>query len=316
MYTDVMTTPASPEKIQSPLFILGMVALLTIGVSLVPASWFGIKPHIAQYAPLNLGSLATYDESEKDTDQDGTVSWKEFIASSLGVLPDEATTSAEISARDIAALNDPNNLTSSFTKNFYIAQVALKQNGLTNQTAQQEAVDSLLSQEASKIQTTTYAKSDIVLAAEDTPASLASYGNSLAVILTGVLSQQSMTDDLQGITKFIQEGDEADLIPLINDRRKAGDALNKLLKLRVPASAADAHLAAINAVGAYMLTLSNMAGAQDDPIRATFGLGKYLENATGVIKLFSSFSSFFTTKGVAFTSKDPGYVFVVGYTGK
>ena len=93
----------SSSKNEGILLGLGLVLLLTLS-AFIPSSWLGAKP-TAEYPLL---SFDTGIPSEDDLNNDGVTSWREFIASSLG-MPD-ATTSVETDPRSLAQLNDPNNL--------------------------------------------------------------------------------------------------------------------------------------------------------------------------------------------------------------
>ncbi len=305
--------PAREEKIQAPLLVIGILFVLTIGTSFLPASWFGIENKVTKYQPLNLGSLASIANEENDTDRDGIISWKEFVSQSLAIAPETAAEPLESDPRAIAALNDPNNLTSSFSKNLYIASAALTQNGIADEEKKQEAVTQLLAQEAARITPTTYTSAS-VRTGSDTSAALKQYGNTMAGILRGLITEKTITDDLTSITIFVQSENEGDLLPLVKNTKRVGDALDKLLAVTVPPSAVVLHVDVLNRIGTFAATLENLANANDDPVRATLTIEKYGPNATEALRATPLLANFFKTKNSVFSAQEAGYLFTSGYT--
>ena len=298
---------------------LGTLLVLTAGVSLLPASWFGIHPQAKRYPPLNLGTLDTVQIASQNFDPTSQPSWKSFIAGSLGVQATTlqgASSSLQSDPREIANLNDPNNLTSSFSKNLYIASVALEQNGINDPAVDQQTVTQLIEQEATKIQKTTYSQNDIKVGKDDSASALKAYGNAMATTLIGFVTQKSMVDDLTSIGNFTNTNSEADLFAVAKHSQKVGGVLQKLLALAVPPSAVSIHLQVLNAVGTYGQTLQNLSRAYDDPVRATFAIKSYVDDTMNALRSFPNLASFFKSKNITFTSKDAGYVYIVGYTGE
>lgn len=314
-----MDTPH--EKPFGPILAIGGLTLLTIGISFLPASWFGINPVVRKYEPLNLTSLGTIEQVAQDNDNDGTISWKEFIAGSLDISPaqvndSEITKSIASDPRAIASLNDPNNLTSSFSKNLYVASTLLQKNGITDPTREQETMNQLLAGEAAKIQQSSFTDNDVKKGTSDTSAALKVYGNAVATILGGIISEESIEGDLTALAAFTESKDEADLAPVFKSKARVSSAMEKLLTLQVPPSAVSVHVKALNNIGAFSGTLSDFSRAYDDPLRATLAINHYPDDAVQALRTFPEFAAFFKEKRVTFSAKEAGYVFVVGYTGK
>jgi len=297
------------EKIQAPLLIIGLLVLLTVGISLLPASWLGINKQVSRYEPLNLGSLAAYGSGATDVDEDGTVSWKEYITQSLSLSPEEATSSIEIDVRETAALNDPNNLTSSFTKNLFIASTALKQNGIVDPAVEQDTLNQLVKKEAEKITIPVYTEGSIKLSSDSSKAALKTYGNAVGSILGGILTKEAIAAELLSVNSFVQSENEGDLLPVVKDSAKVQTAIDKLLALKVPKSAVQTHLSVLNKLGSYGTTLDNITRAYDDPIRATFAIYSYVDVTLSALQSFSLLDSFFDANGVVFTAQETGYLF-------
>jgi hypothetical protein len=314
---NALPSPENKKGTESLLILFGMI-LITALVSFAPASWFGVRPANHAYAPLNLDSLDAVQTAGEDSNGDGSISWKEFVAGSLNLSPDSlsSTTTFSYDPREVASLNDPNNLTSSFSKNLYIASTALEQNGVTDSTSEQETINQLIKKEAEKVQPTTYTSADVKVGTSDSSASLKTYGNAVASILNGFITQQSIIDDIQSIGSFSDTKSEADLAALIRDSAKVSEALQKLRAVSVPPSAVATHVQALNNIGTFSNTLGDMSRAYDDPVRATLAFNRYSEDAVKALQTFPFLASFFKTKNITFGAKDSGYVYIVGYTGK
>jgi hypothetical protein len=295
-------------KVEGSLLALGMLLLLTLGVSFLPASWLGAKKESAQYPPLNLGALATFDSGASDANGDGITTWKEYITNSLN-LPENATTSVETDARSIAQLNDTNNLTSSFTKNLYIASVALKENNITDPAVTQGALDQLVQKEYQKLNEPQYTKSSLKISTDNSPAALKAYGNSLGSILAGLITKDSISSQILSINSFVQSENEGDLLPIVSAALKSETAISKLLELSVPSTAIDVHLHMLNNFSSYATTLDNISKAYDDPLRATFAIHSYIDITLGALKTIGDMDAFLDNKNIVFASKDPGYLF-------
>lgn len=308
------------EKNYSSFLVLGTLLVLTIGVSLLPASWFGVRSVTQRYKPLDLSIPNAIDQVAQDTNRDGTVSWKEFVAGSLDIPASEVgqDTAKDLQAdpRSIAALNDPNNLTSSFSKNLYIASTVLQQNGVTDQKSEQETINQLVKEEATKVQPTTYTIANIKIGKDDSKAAVKAYGNAVASILNGFITEQSIVDDITALGNFTNSNDEADLASIFKSKSRVSLTLQKLLDLSVPPSAVVVHVQALNNIGTFSQTLNNLSKAFDDPMRATLAIKRYPDDAVTALHTFPQLAAFFKEKGVTFSEKDTGYVFVVGYTGK
>ncbi len=306
--------PILQEKSNTPLLLLGIVFILTIGTSLLPASWFGVQQQTRRYEPLNLGNLAQPENLATDTNNDGAISWGELIASSLALSPEDTDTTFEVDMKGIAILNDPNNITASFTKNAYIASTALQQSGIVDEASKQEVFSQLLSEEGQKVSATVYTSSDVQLTTDD-KAAIKKYGNAAASILNNLVTKESIARDLASVSGYLQTADEKNLLPLIADAEKATAATKKLLALEVPKSALPYHLTTLNRVSEYSNTLANLSTANTDAIRATVALKKYQEVTAAVIRIYPMLGDYFNLKNVTFTSTESGYIYIVGYTG-
>lgn len=306
--------PVLQEKSNTPLLLLGIIFILTIGTSLLPASWFGIQQQTRRYEPLNLGNLAQPENLATDTNNDGAISWGELIASSLSLSPEETNTTFEVDMKGIAILNDPNNITASFTKNAFLAATALQQSGIQDEASKQKVIDQLFTEETGKIAPKVYTFSD-VQSTTDTKITIKKYGNDVALILKNLITEKTITDELGSITTYIQTADESKLLPLETGVKKSAVAIQKLLEVKVPKSAIPYHLIVLNRVSEYNNVLSNLSVVNTDAMRATAAIEKYHETVLEALRIFPMLADYFNLKNITFSSNESGYIYVVGYTG-
>lgn len=299
---------------RSALFILLGILMVTVVFSFLPASWFGIKPLRNTHQRVDLSALSL-DGVARDTDKDGSISWKELVTDSLSASDiAEMEKGEQIDPEVVANLNDPNNLTASFSKNLYTASAYLSKNQVSDPASQQDVVNQLIAQEASKITTKQYSLSDINVAKTESKESIKAYGNSVATILQSMISEKSITDDFSSVQGYIETQDKEALVPISKDYIKVKTSFDKLLSLSVPLSAATYHTMVLNRVGEYRDTLYNLSQIETDPMRAMLLIQKYPEITLKTLRIYAQLSNYFDTKNIVFTSKDPGYVFTVGYT--
>lgn len=306
------------EHAQTKKSLFALIILIAvIGVSaLAPASWFGVKVKKQPYTKLDLTIMTSPSEIIDDTNHDGAVSWNEVVTDTF---KDSTSTLAKIkqkpiNQKTIAELNDPNNLTSSFSKNIYMATAYLKEKGITDEKSKQEAVNYLLLQEAAKMKATKYTLEDIAIATTETKSSLKLYGNTVAPIIQSLVSSKIIEDDLSGLASFTKTKNEADLTPIKNNRDRVNLILQKLLTVSVPPSAITTHMLAVNRIAMYRDTLDNLSKSSSDPVRGTLSIDSYKNEIPLLGRIPSQFSDYFTIQNIVFSSKEPGYLFTTGFT--
>ena len=298
-----------------PVLTLIVLAILTVGTSFLPASWFGVQPARKTYTKIDLSSISLGEVAE-DSDTNGEISWRELVTTSL-----DPSFISEVEGEDekpdpkvIASLNDPNNLTASFSKNLYSASAYFSKNQLNDPLAEQEVLTQLMAQEAEKVTPAVYGFKDIRVAKTEDKESIRAYGNAVATILNDMITQDQIVKDMESITKFIDTKSASDLIPLTQDYERVAAKLEKLLSLSVPLSASTYHVVALTRVAAYRDVLYNLSQAEADPLRTTLFIQKYPDTTVSTLGTFSALSPYFDIKNIVFTSKEPGYSFTVGYT--
>jgi hypothetical protein len=300
------------DKTQPVLLLIGILFVLTVGVSFLPGSWLGAKPQVARYAPIDLRDLSS-SFAGSDANSDGTLSWAEFVTKSLDLSPHQTQSAVESDPEALAILNDENNLTSSFSKNLYITSAMLQQKNITDGLSEQEAITQLIAKEAEKVVGTSYSAQDVRLAKSETLASRKAYGNAMADTLKGLITEGTMTVELTSIVSFLEKGDEGELLPIKNRVAVLDRMIARMLAMEVPPSAASVHLLALNRTAAFRGTLEGLTRAYNDPIRATFSIQSYQDDVIAVGRIYAEYGTYFKAQRVPFGTTEAGYVFVSGY---
>lgn len=303
------------SQTKSQLIVLGVVLIIIFISSVIPAKWFGVKTKKPVHKKLDLTTLTSPGEIAEDTNNDGEIGWNEIVVSTF---KDSTSTLAELNKKPIdkkviAELNDPNNLTSSFSKNVFLATAYLRDRGITDEKTKREAVDYLVQQEAKKIEVTTYKPTDIKIAKGETKESIKAYGNTIAPIIQSLISSKIITKDIISVSSFTTTKNENDLKPLAENKKRLDVLLQKLLAVEVPPSAMTYHILALNRVALYRDTVDNLSKSASDPVRGTLSVDTYQDAMLLVIRLPNQFYDYFTVQNVVFTAKDAGYMFTTGF---
>lgn len=316
MYTYNMTNDHGTPPQLLPILTVGGLILFVVIANLIPGSWFGIHAPVGSHVRLDLDQLThlpSFNDGTQGVGEDGTINWNQFVSSTYDGSTNTQNT-ASLDPNAVQALNDPNNLTGSFSKNLYVASTYLNQQGMTDPGSQQQTVSTLLSNEASKLTITTYSVSDLHVAATESKASLKLYGNAVAPLLLSALTQQMIADDLTAIKNFANTEDKNSLTGFIKNKNTADSALKKLLQISVPPSAITYHLLLINRIAAYENTLNDLSKIDTDSVRGLLAFQNYTDTVTLVLKMRSQLSNYFNIQNVVFSAQDPGYLFTAGYT--
>lgn len=300
------------------LLVVGfLVVLISLSV-ITPSKWFGVNQKKPIYQKLDLTVVTSPSSIAEDKNNDGKITWGEIVTETF---KDSTSSLVKINQKPIDQkiideLNDPNNLTSSFSKNVYLATAYLKKNGITDENEKQKAVNELMLQEAVKIIPTIYTTENIHIAKTETRESIKKYGNEISPIIKDLISSKIITTDLVGISNYVSTKDEKSLLPLIDNKNRLDVVLQKLLKLEVPISATTYHILLLNRVALYRDTVDNLSKANSDPVRSTLSVDNYQKAIILLLRSPNQFFEYFSIQNIVFLSKDAGYIFTSGYTYK
>lgn len=306
------STTAS-RSIAVALLVLALIALTVIA----PSSWFGSKAKSEnQKLTIDVSRIKNKKAIATDTNGDGQVTWKEVIQETVPM--DEQTKenlkNQKVDPKAIEALNDPNNLTASFSKNLYLGAVTLQKNNITDQETKQVLVDNLAQIEANKIKRTTYTDRDIVISKTENKETIKIYGNSLAPLLENVITKEMIEKGFLGFANYTKTNDMTSIIYLQKEKKRLDTLVEKIADIPTPPSALLYHIKMVNRVAAYRDIIDNLSKAENDPMRAIFVFEQYVPISRLVVSMFEEYSDYFNKQNVTFLNKEPGYVFITGYT--
>lgn len=304
----------STQKSRSISALIIIVTLIAVS-SVIPARWLGGAPKKQLRAKLDLSAISSAQEVATDSNNDGVISWKEVMEDTLHTSPAtlEELKKIPVDKKEIEALNDPNNLTSSFAKNLYLAGAYFEKNNITDEKSKQEVVAKLLRDERSKIIPTIYTYNDIVISKTESKDSVRVYGNTIASLLENIITEKIIADDITSIGNFSQSKKEEDLALILKNKKRLDGIVQNLLKIPTPSSAIIFHISTINRITAYRDLVTNLSVAGTDPMRATLLIDTYPSVAISALRTFSQLSGYFDTQNIIFSSKEKGYVFTAGY---
>jgi hypothetical protein len=300
-----------------PALLLGALLFALIASAFVPAKWFGVEPRKMNVSeqPIDFTKLRDDTPLIKDTNNDGEISWAEVVRSTeqgsssiielQGEKPDPVV---------IARLNDPDNLTASFSKNLYLASAQITNNGGVDEETQKQVFNKLMTDETGKIVFKKYAVGDITIAKDESKESIKEYGNKMAIILNGMITEKKIGDDFNGLNQFVRSKNDKDLLAITSDAAALQGVVKKLTAIPVPPSAIVHHLIILNQISIYSEVLFNLSKASSDPIRATYVLNSYPQTIVSTLLVYKKLSEYFTFKNITFSGKESGYVFTIGYT--
>lgn len=305
------------EKMTKPAIGLAILIALVLSTAFIPASWFGVNPVQKQYSKIILPSANDLVALQGDTNKNGTSDWRELLQKTYTTTVTSTTSkvqpAAKVDPEVQKRLDDPNNLTASFAKNMYVANAYIKEKGITDKVAQQQLIQNVVKAEAEKIITKTYTQSDLNISNDESKPALIAYGNALANILTLCDKYNFVKDDLTILNTFNTTKKASDLAPLVEKSKNIDLVTAKLLAMKVPASAIDPHLVALNRISAYKTVIDGFSKADTDPVRAALVIKQYQDTATLLVKSIYRFSDYFTTQNVTFAKNDAGSYFTLLY---
>lgn len=308
------STPAS-RSVAVAIIVLVLVALSVA----MPSSWFGAKPNSPEQKwKIDVSKIKSKKAIAEDANGDGQITWKEVIAETLPT--DEQTKenlkNEKVDPKAIEALNDPTNLTASFSKNLYLSASYLDQNGMTDEASQKAVAEKLMAQEAVKIKPTIYTYKDIKVAKIETKETIKAYGNTLEPLLDGIVTKKIITEEVKALDAFSKSKDASVSAaePFLANKKQLDITLKKLEAIQVPPSALIYHTEMLNKVAAYRDLIANISKMNDDPLRASIVMPNYINISRGVVGIFEKYVTYFNVQNVTFAKNEPGYVFVIGYT--
>jgi hypothetical protein len=295
----------NPMTTKKALVVVGVLVFLIGATLIIPAEKVGMKK---KHTPLILQSGEELVALQGDTDSNNTEDWKDLLQQNVSPKLSEEAKKAVVTPEQKKILADPNNLTSSFSKNVYTATEIAKKNGTLSTKEKEDLAAQLLAAEESKLVLTVYEITNLTIAKTESDASRKAYGNALGRLVKKAEGYKMTGDDLKIIEAFNVKQDPAVLESLVVKKNNLALIIKDLLEVSVPNSAVPYHLLIVNRMAQYKDVVENISKAKDDPIRASFGLNSYLSTVKSLETAFSSMQTYFILQGVVYAPGEPGYV--------
>ena len=291
-----------------------MVGGLLVLSLIIPAKWLGVAPVQEKKQGLILRDPDELAMLSGDSDRNNNPDWKDLLNKTTSASTTEAAKKTAVSEETKKRLEDPNNLTASFSKNLYTASAYAQKNGELSTAQQEELVSSIVQGESDKIVIKTYTLDDLTIAKKENETTQRAYGNALGTIFKEAQKYKLEVADVSAIKAYLTNKDPAPLASLVIKKNNTTIIINELLKLPVPYSASPYHLLLINRMSAYRTSLEGLSTADTDPMRATIAFKSYVPSFQLVASSIASMQIYFKLQNVTFKSNEPGYVLTTGYT--
>lgn len=301
-----MATESTPNN-SSVSVALAMAVLILLAV-IIP---FSTRSKIeSKPKPLILRTESEIALLKGDRNRNSTEDWRDLILETMSSTTKSQADSIKVDPETLERLKDPNNLTTSFSKNIYTASAYIAKSGNVSADEQENLVADLLGAEAKKITQKVYTLNDLTISSSDSVSTRKTYGNALAKLLEKANSYELGSSDLAALMKFNETTDAKELEFFVTKKARTEEVFKDLLVLEVPPSASIYHLALINSVSVFIATLDAFAHAKEDPIKSLAFLNSYQENIRTLLISMASVQDYFVLENVPFTTKEAGYIFI------
>jgi hypothetical protein len=294
------------------ILVLGSVLFLVALMLVVPAKSVGLRT--SSQSKLILRSPDELYILKGDENKNGTPDWKDMLTENTPPALKEAASKAVVSDATKKALEDPNNLTASFSKDIYTTSAYASQKGTLTQTQQEELAAKIVDETSNKISFKTYELSDLHLVKNEDSTILKKYINDVGTIYTKAISGDMQRDDLALVQAYNVKKDASILEAFVVKKNILDTAITSLLAVPVPYSAASYHLMILNKLSVYATIIENLSQADTDPLRAAIAFNSYIPSLKSLASSFISFQGYITSTEVVLTTKDAGFVLTSGYT--
>lgn len=298
------------------LLVVGTMLFLIAITLVVPARWIGVQSPQKNKNTLVLKSADQLGVLAKDNNGNSTPDWRDLLIETTSASTTKVASNYVVTEEDRKRLEDPNNLTASFSKNLYTVSSYAKKRGTMTQAEQQKIVTNLVQSENEKIEVTTYLIDDIKTTKFDTKETEKIYGNTIGKIYAKAINLKLDVVDLDKIKAYSTSKDASILSALVVKKNNAKLILEELLKVSVPKSAVPYHLLIVNKLSEYVSVLDGLSKADSDPIRTTLAFNNYIPVIKALFSSFLNMQLYFKLAEVTFTSNESGYVLNPGYTMK
>jgi hypothetical protein len=242
-------------------------------------------------------SLWGTDKNNNDTDGDGAKDGEEIEKGrDPGVAgPDDSLektrgiSAASVTAFSASVSTDPNNVSTSVSRDLFAKFMSLQSSGNLNDSSQAELVSSVIDDINPGSIPPRYAITDVRIA-DTNKASLKAYGNESARIIMFLQSAASRNAPNESVLAAYT------------------GAIEKLKALPAPGTLGLTHLQILNNFNASHQMLLILVDYQNDPVKGLVALRSLQTNTDNAAELFTSVASELKNNGILFDSTEAGYI--------
>jgi hypothetical protein len=257
---------------------------------------------------LSYSNATIEDLVSKDTDGDSVPDWEEGL---WGTDPTKKETTPGIpdrvaidklktdqgssinTANDNPANQTPENLTQTdkFARDLFATVAATSQNGALDPATIDQITSSLADNIQNSPQRKVFTLSDIKIIKDDSVQAINNYSDALNIIDGKFTTANTVLDVLQ---KFIVDDNNVDvsvlaqLDPIIQNTNKT---ISDMVKMPVPQSLSDQHLAVINALEKLAENVSDIKLYDTDPIVSLGAISQYDQSTTALQGVISNLNN-------------------------
>lgn len=251
------------------------------------------------------------DSRNPDTDGDETSDGEEIKQGRdpLKRGPNDTLDTEAIEAKTVPGGGDWSE-TDRVSRELFARYLAIKQSGQPFTAEDEEALLSDFIRRYPERRTIkTYAASDLASAKADDAAAWRAYGNAVGEAIRGHTERQKGGEgELIIFERALENEDEIDLANLKTRVERYQTLVDELAAIPAPKSVAETALALVNSVEALKESVSGMALAFQDPVRALSAATGYPTAIERLIDALTGLAEFFKENGVVFGEDEPGAI--------
>ena len=258
------------------------------------------------------------DPYNPDTDGDGTPDGLEIklgrnplVANTApaGQPPNDKLDSATVGNKINAQMEQDLTETDKFSRELFVKIIAANQSPTPPTEADfQNFLNSTIKNEVKAQKLKTHNAADFSIDTAETPEKIKAYGNAFAAILKKP-PPRKLEYEIKIVERAEKNKDPSELKKLEGNIDAYTLLESSLLKLTVPQSALETHLALVNAAAGMAWSIRGLSYIMTDPLKALPGVTGYAENFQTFFTSIHALRVYFENIGVVFDPGDAGYHF-------
>lgn len=223
----------------------------------------------------------------EDADSNGTPDWQdELLGSGVAISTTTASTTIELETDPVASIG------SALIRSLVSGYTSLKQYDSYTPERGEKLASTLVTNFKAPDTTKMHSSAELTIDEGDSSARMQLYRTDMRVALASIVDLEA-EPEFATFARFIQTGDSTWLDKLSESTRKYRIAEANLLAVKVPATAADAHLRAVNAVAFFAETLERLVRFANDPLATMALLRTYNESEREFFLAFDALAKFY-----------------------